>query len=495
MKKLLGAALALALVFPSGPASSAELLKNLKVSGGLDLQHTSGRNVVDFVTRAPSNGGAATNNDRLATTATRVVLGLGWDLLDDVHAKVTLRKNDRPWGNVGTGGQGAGAQGGGIGNQAIDGGGALGNTYINEAYVKIDKLFGSLDSTFGRQFWGEPGDLIAFWGPKNAYGLPVTAIDAVSVMGSWDWFDFAGIVGQNRANAIGTVASGGGAVTDQDVRGINLGIKPLPIKTSVFLWNVVTHNNGALGNQGPATTGLNDNLWVYGLKIKGEAMGGWAGLTLASNGGQNRTGVASSNYIGKAALLDLGYKADISGVGGLTPWFNWGWGSGRHDSITNKNETFMSVASDYRPGVIYGRFNSAGLTNLGSGITGLTTYDGVAGVASPGLSNRLIWGGGLKFNPSMWSKLGAGVSYWNFNYANATRAGTVAPVARGNRHIGSEIDFQVDWAHSENVGLSAGWATFQPGGFIKETIRAAGPAVQQGNNPATLVFADLNIKF
>src|SRR5688572_3494294 len=91
MKKLLGAALAAALVLPSGPAS-AEILKNLNVSGNLDIQANSGRNVMDFQTTA---------DDRIGDTLSRVLLNAGWDLLDDVHANVTLRKNDRPWGSIG----------------------------------------------------------------------------------------------------------------------------------------------------------------------------------------------------------------------------------------------------------------------------------------------------------------------------------------------------------------------------------------------------------
>src|SRR5438309_11799273 len=114
MKKLLGAVLAAALLFPPGQAS-AELLKNLKVSGQLDIWTDSADNVTDFVTRG------AGNHDHLGTAETRTLLNMQWDLLDDVHANVTLRKNDRAWGTVGDGGQGAG------GNQALVGAPAAGN--------------------------------------------------------------------------------------------------------------------------------------------------------------------------------------------------------------------------------------------------------------------------------------------------------------------------------------------------------------------------------
>ncbi|MBI5200207.1 MAG: hypothetical protein HY925_01360 [Elusimicrobia bacterium] len=509
MKMLLGSALTLALVLPSGPAS-AELLKNLKTTGSVDLQMVSSRNIGDLRTQQNANGGGAvgafgayTGNDLLGTSQTRVIAGLSWDLLDDVHAKVSLRKNDRTWGTTGSAGQGAaGSQA--LGHRDTAGtatNGVLGNTFVNEAWVKVDKLFGHLDTTLGRQFWGEPGDLVAFWGPKNVYGLFVTAIDAAAVSASNDWMNFQGIAGKTAGSAVGVVAG-----ADVDVRGIDVAWKMLPVKVNTFVWNQVTHAGAALGTAPGAATagGLNDNLWLYGAKVKGEAMGGWFSGTVALNAGTNRnnataaTGLpaASANYIGKAILLDAGYKMDVADIGGFTPWATWGWGSGRHNTGSRHNENFTTIASDFRPGVMYGRFNSVSSYNLGNAIGGgITTYDGVGGVAAPGLTNRIIWGGGLKFNCARHQKSTLGVSYWDFNYQRATQVGATPATAVGNRHIGSELDVQLDWAHSENVMLSGGWATFAPGGFIKESVRAASGGAGVGVNPATMLFADVSVKF
>lgn len=527
MKKLLGSALTLALVFPSGPAS-AELLKNAKVMGGIDFQAVSARNVTDFQTnRNPAVGAVAagTGNDRVGTAMFRTWAGLGWDLLDDVHAMVTLRKNDRAWGTTGSN---AGAQGAG-GSQAVGytdtaahsataNNGLLGNLFVDQANVKLDKLFGHLDSTFGRQFWGEPGDLIAFWGPKNTYGLFVTAVDAVAVNASNDWMNFMGIAGRTTAGqAIG--ATLGNPV---DVRGIDVAWKMMPMKVNTFVWNQVTHGSGALGqaplggNPTNAGTlgGLNDNLWLYGLKLRGEGMGGWISATLAANGGTNRRTAAalgvgapvipvtSANYIGKALLLDMGYKLDVADIGGFTPWATFGWGSGRHSTAENKNQDFRTIASDFRPGVIYGRFNGAGALALGGATAtgGVGTYDGVGGVSAPGLTNRIIWGGGLKFNCANHQKMTAGLSYWNFNYQKATdwpgnAGGNPKASGVGNRSIGSELDFQLDWAHSENVMLSAGAARFMPGGFVKEMVRSATGGSGVGVSPVSMLFADMSVKF
>lgn len=513
MKKLLGSALTLALVFPSGPAS-AELLKNAKVMGGIDFQAVSARNVTDFQTnRNPAAGaiGAGPGNDRVGTAMFRTWAGLGWDLLDDVHSMVAVRKNDRAWG---TAGANVGSQLGTNGSQAVDAGaGVLGNLFVDQANIKVDKMFGHLDTTWGRQFWGEPGDLIAFWGPKNTYGLFVTAIDALAVNASNDWMNFTGVAGRFTDAGIGATLG-----NPRDVRGIDIAWKAMPMKINTFIWNAVTHGSGALGQPPTQATlgGLNDNLWVYGAKLRGEGMGGWVSATVALNSGTNRrtaaapgagtyTPASSANYIGKALLLDLGYKLDVADIGGFTPWATFGWGSGRHDNTRNHNEDFQTISSDFRPGVIYGRFNGAGALALGGAAAtgGVGTYDGVGGVSAAGLTNRIIWGGGLKFNCASHQKVTAGLSYWNFNYQKATAypgrtaggGGNPAVAAVGNRSIGSEVDFQLDWAHSENVMLSAGAARFMPGGFVKEMVRTATGGAGVGVSPVSMLFADMSVKF
>src|SRR4051812_13003073 len=92
MKKLLGSTLALAMIVPTG--ANAELLKNLKLSGQLDVTAISAQNVTDFVTRpAQGNTAVATgNNDRIGHAYTRTMLSADWDLLDDVHARLTFVK-------------------------------------------------------------------------------------------------------------------------------------------------------------------------------------------------------------------------------------------------------------------------------------------------------------------------------------------------------------------------------------------------------------------
>jgi hypothetical protein len=503
MKKLLSAAIVSALLIPVGPAN-AEILKNLKVGGQLDIQANSGRNITDFATRQdgrfPTAG--SSNNDRISDAATRLMLDLSWDLLDDVHANVSLVKNDRAWGTAGGAGQGGanivnatGAQA-----QSIGAGGIQANTFVQQANVKIDKVFGHVDTTLGRQYYGDMGDLIIYYGPKNNYGLTVEAIDAARFDAANDKVTFTGLVGKIAGSGIGTTGNG-----DVDVHGFDLGIKNLPVKTDAFIWRRVIHGAGALGrapSNTTASTGLNDNLWVLGVKLHGEAMGGWANATIAANAGQDRTTLAgggcgsrgclanTSSYSGKALLVDVGWKAEVANVGGFTPWGNFGWGSGRGSNIENKNEGFTSIASDYRPGIINGRFNTASMLDM-------TTGNGNS-VSSNGLNNRVIWGLGLKFKPAMAEKLTINPQIWDYRLQRNTLAatgGTAGVAPAGNKHIGTEIGITFDWKHSDNVNFGVGAASFQPGGFIIEDNRSVAGVNNRPVNPATLAFADATIRW
>ncbi|MFA6029250.1 MAG: hypothetical protein WC969_05300 [Elusimicrobiota bacterium] len=470
MKKFLGIALALALVTPSGSAS-AEVLKNLKVGGALDFQANSAKNVRDFVSQ---------DNDRIGNALTRVMVNTNWDLLDDIHANVSLVKNDRAWGNVGNTGQVGAQSNGSAGAQPIGTAGAnvLGSVYLQQANVKVDKFIGAFDAVVGRQFFGEPGDLVIYVGPKNNYGMYVTALDAFRLDWANDMVGFTGLAGKATGNDPATNNQ-----ADVDVRGFDVGVKGLPVKLNAFVWNKVSHDTLAAGAQKA------DYLWVYGLKSKIEAMGGWAGLQFAMNSGENRTigGGASGNYTGKAAILDLGYKADISNVGAFTPWVNIGAGTGRISTKENKIGGFKSIASDYRPGIINGRFNNVSDYNM--------QVQAGGDVSTNGLENRIVMGVGLKTTPAMADKLVVGLSFTDYRFQTATDGDATFIMADGrthnNKHIGSEVGITADWKHSENVSYGVGLAKFLPGGYIYENNRKAG----KGVNAATLCFADLSLKF
>lgn len=455
MKKLLGSTLALALLVPA--SANAELLKNLKVGGSLEVDAVSATNVTDVST---------TKYDNISTIQTRLMVKADWDLLDDVHAHISIDKNNRTYGNGGTAN----------GSENLDT--VQTNLVVDESYVKIDKLFGALDTTVGRQYYGEAGDLVIYYGPKyNLYGLPITAIDA----GRFDWngekVGLTVLAGKVTGNALGASDK-----NNKNVYGLDAHAKPMDnVSGSAYVYGRNTVNSGNGTNNGVVA---NDNLYVAGLKGKLAAGPAWVKAEFAKDFGQNHgtlgaDGVPTfnSNYTGWAGKLDLGAKVDLSNLGAVTGWAEGGIGSGGQTA----NRNFQAIAGDYRPGTIWGRFssNATGAQLVGNGQVGQT------------LTNLVVLGAGAKVTPAALSKLTAGLSWWNFRAQNATSVHNVSTVdTHGNKNYGNEYDLDLTWAHSENVTISAGVADFQPGNLLV-AIHAANDAVK----PVRLGYADLSVKF
>ncbi len=411
---------------------------------------------------------------------------------------------------------------------------------VDQAYFKVDKVGGAVDTTLGRQFYGTPGDLVIYFGPSDKpwYGLPTNALDAARFDWSNENVGVTAVAGKIVGKLIGTAVP----AADIDVTGLVASLKGNEnMSGSVYLYNQMTHATGALGSNGfitrtspfpavvPVATvagGRNDMLYVLGVKGKAKMGAAWISGELDKNYGNNRPSASAATaagsvtdsdafYRGWAALLDAGYKADVSGVAAFMPWFELGIGSGQHDTNSNKNRQFTAITGDYRPGSIRGRFAAfnngvaiAAYPGLGVGTTlGVNT-------ANTTLANSVIWGLGVKANPASLTKLTAGLSFWDFRTqtivapimdqnettARANAAGSQHDVSAGNKHLGSEIDLDLTWKHSENVSFSTGWGSFLPGGIIKEAVQSAAgsggsPATGTGVSPATLAYFDVRVKF
>jgi len=485
MKKFLGAALSAAIAFCPGLAGAAELFKNLKVDGSLETQAISARNVQFLNTPTFQQEGDA---------QTRVLVNLGWDLLDDVHANVTAGKNNRIYGNNSTGG-----------NQGETITGIQGAVAFDQANVKIDKLIGNVDAKVGRQFFGTPGDLVAYFGPKyNLYGLAITAIDAARFDWANDMVGITGIVGKIFTGIVGAGVQGGSFTgTDsggtQDLRGLIATFKGTDsLSGGLQLYNRVSHNSIFTDSN------RNDYLWVAGAKAKWTAGGLWVKGEVDKNFGEDRnlttpflsaTGPITpfDNYTGWAFLINAGYKADLAGFGGVTPWAELGDGSGG----TKPGNTFQAIAGDYRPGGIYGLFAPGSPVTLGSG----GNIAAFPPLSSNTLGNRFIWGIGVKAAPSNWPKITTGLSYWDYHF-QTTSGTSVSPfsgrqLAQGNKHLGSEVDINVNYNHSDNVSTGITIGQFWTGGAVKSGDRVIAQDVGVGisDNPATLFAANLTIKY
>jgi len=519
-------------------ANAAELFKNLKLDGQIDVDGITSRNILDFATRQDQTGAnvgaGVTNNDRLGNVQERLMLGLDWDLLDDVHGKVSITKNDRTWGTAGDNAAGANPAVNGN-SQTVNAAGAnvLGSIVVDQAYFKVDKVFGAVDTTIGRQYYGTAGDLIIYIGPsdKPEYGNPTNAIDAFKANWSNDKVGVEALAGELKGTLITNVPTAGVApIANKDLAGIIATIKANDnVSGSLYTWNLETHGTGALGADAGGQTGFlgangkNDNLYVTGAKVKYNGGGAWFNGEFAKDWGDNRVGGATNSlgnsmrYKGWAVLADLGYKADLSGAGAVTGWGNFGYGTGQHDNHSNENRGFTAIAGDYRPGDIYGRFapynGGANPVSLGgTSLGGVGTGNG----STNSLNNRVITGLGLKFNPAGLSKLTIGIAAWDFHTATVfapvnptTLAGTNVAgggvaggqkVFSGNKHLGYETDLDLTWKHSDNVTFAAGGGRFMPGGIFAEANQSGNVLNGSANsgqalNPALLAFFDVRVKF
>lgn len=478
MKKLLGSTLALAMFLPTG--ANAELLKNLKISGQLDVTAVSAHNVTDFVTRPPQGDFAAAtgNNDRVGHAFTRTMLSADWDLLDDVHARVTVVKGANN--TVANGVRTYGSDSESL-SQWQD------RSFVQEANVKIDKLMGLFDTTIGRQFYGEAGDLIVYYGPRDNYGYVTNALDAFRFDWKGEHMTVTGIAGRTEDGTAGQV---GNAATSTDLRGLIVSCNQHEtVKPTAYIYNMRQHASGGAGVTMPpaAATGKNSNLYVAGIKAKIAAGGFSAHAEIAKNFGDDRVtfangglGPQSGRYTGYAVLGKLGYKADIADVAAVNPWGEFGMGSGDANYAHAGNGNFQSVNTDYRPGGIYGRFDRT---------AAVTLFNNTANTSSDGLNNRVIWGVGVKATPAAVNKLTAGLSFWRYAFHRV--APTAAHSLKHSRNIGSEVNVSADWKHSDNVSLNVTLGSFLPGAAIADNKALTHRAM----NPARMAAADVKIRF
>lgn len=158
MKKLLVAVLACAMVAPAFAA-----FDNVKVTGdiqaiGLAVEGQGEANITN-----PTSAPAA---DALRVAQSRVLLGIGVDLVEDVNAKLTFA-HEWIWGENTTNGTNVNA--------------LETNTLIQEAYVNISNVFDALEVKVGRQFYGDVNSAVMYFGPTYGYinynSLPAPHID------------------------------------------------------------------------------------------------------------------------------------------------------------------------------------------------------------------------------------------------------------------------------------------------------------------------------
>lgn len=391
MKKLIAI---LALVALTGNIASAELLKNFKYDGKIEINALSTKNVKD--------ANSATK-DTTSDVNARVQLNASFDLNEDVNAVVSAV---RCWDQYGTTATGEAPI-----NTALD------SFMFEQTYLNLKGVLG-FDHKVGRQYYGNEGDLVVYYGPRS---MPYTYLMAGfgatinhGVEGYTGWYK----TGKLDMNVIMAKMTNGASMpdTDTDLLGVNAKYDLMDaIKVGAYYYDQKSYGNGTTPDQ---------TVDVAGVKAYGKFMGFDYNAEFAKNFGQQ--GVAG-NLTGTGLLANVKYDLEVMGKWNFMGEFAMGTGD---KASVDKDEEFQSINTDYRPGIIW------------AGVFGKT-----------GISNLTTWNAGANWTPSMAEKLTVGAKFYNFAPTEDNGVFT---------SYGNELDISADWAHSANLGLKAYYAMFMP---------------------------------
>jgi hypothetical protein len=426
VKKLASLVFALALVYSISLPARAELLKNFKSDGSIETRSFGIDNEVD------RNG---TSNDYRGETNYRLLLGGSFDLLDDVHSRIVLGKNA--------------LQGSGAGTITS----LQGSTFFDNAYVKVDKVFGHVDLTIGRQFYGDPNDLNIYFGPNNDDVLSIASLDVFradsDIMG---WAKFQGIAGKIADTGL----TGVGNNTDTDLYGGEVNTDKVIPKGNlgVYYYDAQIKNPASVGKLG------NNSLRVAGVRGTGDILAGLGyHAEYIQDFGRNNMAAGTPAYNGDAYFLGLHYGHDMTSGYPIRAKLEYGRGTDR----------FAAIAPSARFGIIWGEQTTVGPSTLNRGPNG----------TAASLSNIKVIDAGVGTTCPK-THIGADLNWYRIMYdANLGGVGTSA---------GNELDLILSYKHSENVYFEVNAARFFVGQALQNT--AGTPT-----NPITRLGADVKIKY
>lgn len=391
MKKVTGM---LAVVAFASSMASAELLKNFKADGSVEALGQVISNSTDFDSK---------KSDKYGDVKNRVLVNAGFDMNDDASAVVSLVKCDRSYGM----------------NTAQTPQNLLDNFYFEQAYLNLKGVFG-VDHKIGRQYYGNDGDIVIYYGPANWYtrGLSNSpmAFDGWTTGWSKDKLAVGAAMAKIKENtgvAVGTTNN------DKDLYGLTATYDYSEIvKPSFYIYEL----------KDMSTVGKLNNLEVVGVKANGKFMGFDYKAEYAMNMGKDNA--TPKKYKGYALKANLDYAYELMGKWNFMGEFAMGSGN-KAGSTSTSDKSFQAINANYRPGLILGGFGT--ITNL---------------------NNNTVWNVGANWNPSKVEKLNLEAKYYDFAYTQKNSGGV--------KRIGGEADLIATWNHSQSVALKLGLAAAMP---------------------------------
>ena len=315
---------------------------------------------------------------------------------------------------------------------------------IHNAYVDLAGILNLDNIRLGRQYLGRMNDAIVYVGPVNDDALSVLSADALAVTSKFGPVNAEFVTSKVQENAD---VPGTGSDTDAtDPGDINMswlrlasdelvpaGDLKFPLELGYY---GMTLNNGPDAND-------NINITIIDLRAGIVALEGKlsANLEYAMNGGQDNNLGTKVDFKGNALLADVAFNDADLGLGLKANYIN---ASGDDNLADNEAKGFLAPLSDTRYGEILSRSNTFGFG---------------PGISAGGASGLNIIGLGASYTaPILEKKLSGMLDYYMAKFNETGPA---------SDDIGDELDLALQYAHTENVTLKAGYAMLMPGeGFV-----------------------------
>ena len=449
-------------------------LGDVKFDGSLEVSGNSANNELDFGNDPdnPSITGTGTSKDHRGRTATRVRIGMNALVTEGVTSRIEAVREAKQYGQT-------------TGNTTSNGASTVQGEQnlwsFQNAYVDIADIMG-LNVRLGRQYVGNPGDLVWNISPTDDDNLTLNSIDgALFQSRKWDFVNVDLFTG--KANEDDAIAN-----TDQDDTTGDVNLTSLDVvlpklipggKLNVGYLMGRDSNSSAESDNNSLNTarvgvngGVAENMITYRAEFfqnMGEFKG--AGLTNADTAA---SAAAKLKYEGSAIDLGVGINSPETSVGTFGGWINYLMASGDDNVRDDKDESFHDFSplgfntSDRLLGEIFGKSNVlGGGTTLGTPIgQGINTADATAVAPSAATQGQglKVLNIGVHFKPVFCKKSTFRADYYTFSRAEdsvLTNAATGARTNVGDK-FGSEIDLAYIYDHTSNVNLELGWAWLSP---------------------------------
>ncbi len=459
MRKLM--ALAIVLVVTGVGRSSAFVgLENLSFDGSLEFGGYSAKNEVD------REDGAATSDHR-GEVVTRQRLGVNGDVTENVRFRVELGRHDGQFGRNIAGTAGSASS---IDNETA-------NIFFNNVYLDIVNFYAGVSARLGRQYVGNPGDMIWNISPTDDNNMSINAIDGLLLQHRNNFVHtdlFLGKLSDNDTRA-NTNADDSGA-SDTNLSSLDFVFPSLVPNARVnagYVWGVRESTTSTRSS-------LSNKLATYRVGINGSALDNR--LTYRAeyfmNDGENKN--TMRDYKGSALDLGAGFNLAEGPAGSWGFNANWLMASGDDNTGDTKDESFRDFSalgfnsSDRLLGEIFGKSNTLSSTPLGQGLD--------TGTQGQGLE---VFNLGFTFSPKLCPRSMFSFNWYTFNTAEdgAMSAGPNAD------SYGDEIDLVWNFRHSDNINAQLGYAMLSPDSAIVGTS----PGVKKDD--ITELFTRLSVKW